>query len=170
MALVHGSEMRTDPLSPERRSLHSIAVRHPEASHRVENTARELHLHALALEGSTPHGAADDGLVPVDRILHHGPFAVAGSFVPLASTEFSDQADVTIPLPQCPRRSWIQLGVSTRWNEHPDGSSFAPLLSRLVDLCERRRVRCFDSSGRSLRSRAGDASQVWPPGGREARH
>ena len=27
------------------------------------------------------------------------------------------------------------MGVSTRWNEHPDGSSFAPLLSRLVDDC-----------------------------------
>ncbi len=29
-ALLHGSEQRTDPPSPERKSLHAVAVRHPE--------------------------------------------------------------------------------------------------------------------------------------------
>ena len=29
-ALLHGSEQRTDPPSPERNSLHAVAVRHPQ--------------------------------------------------------------------------------------------------------------------------------------------
>ncbi len=78
-----GDEDRT-PVPRERGSLHSVAVRHPETGHRVEDPSREqdLHsreqdLHSLASEGSTSHPSTKDRFVPVDGILHHGPPAVA---------------------------------------------------------------------------------------------
>ena len=129
---MHGSEQRTDLPSPERRSRDSVAVRHPKASHRVENTARELHLHALALKGSTSHASADDRLVSVDSILDQAAPAVSGARVPLASTEFSDRADVTVSLPQRGRGPWTQLGIASRRNEHSDCSTFTALLSGFV--------------------------------------
>ena len=76
-ALLHGSKKGTSPPSPDRRSLHSVAVRHPKTGHRVENPRRKLHLHALAGQRATPHASADDRLVSVDRVLDHGPLAVA---------------------------------------------------------------------------------------------
>ena len=48
MVLVHDSDLRTNPPSPERGSLHSVAVWHPKKGHRVEDPARELHLDSLA--------------------------------------------------------------------------------------------------------------------------
>ena len=66
-AWVHGSELRTDPPSPERKSLHSAAVGHSETGHRVEDLARQLYLDSLSVEGSTSHTSTDDRLVPVDR-------------------------------------------------------------------------------------------------------
>ncbi len=63
-----GSEDRS-PL-PERISRHSVAVRHPEVGHRIENLARELYLDSLANGGPTSHASTDDRLVPVDGILH----------------------------------------------------------------------------------------------------
>ncbi len=33
---------------------------------------RELHLHALARQGATPHASADDRLVSIGRVLDHG--------------------------------------------------------------------------------------------------
>ncbi len=56
VALLHGSELSAGPPFPERASPHSVAVGHPEKGHRVENHARELHLHPLARQGATPHG------------------------------------------------------------------------------------------------------------------
>ena len=47
-ALLHGSEVRTDPPSPDRGLRHSVAVLHPKQCHRVEDLARELYLDALA--------------------------------------------------------------------------------------------------------------------------
>jgi hypothetical protein len=63
---VHGSEMRTDPPPPERRSRDAVTVGHTELSHRVENIVRQLYLHALPIEGPTPHTSTDDRLI-VDR-------------------------------------------------------------------------------------------------------
>ncbi len=76
-ALVHGSELRTDPPSPERKLLHAVAIRHPKQGHRVEDPARELHLDSLSVEGSTSHTSTDERLVSEDRILHHAALAVA---------------------------------------------------------------------------------------------
>ncbi len=76
-ALVHGSELRTDPASPERGSLRSVAVRHAETGHRVEDLARQLYLNSLSSEGSTSHRSTDDRLVTVHGVLHHAALAVA---------------------------------------------------------------------------------------------
>ena len=76
MALVHGSEMRADPPSPERRSSHSVAVGHAETGHRIENLARQLHLNSLSIEGSTSHASTDDRLVSIHGILDHAALAV----------------------------------------------------------------------------------------------
>ena len=75
--LVHGSEMRTDPPSPERRSRDAVTVGHTELGHRVENLVRQLYLHALPIEGPTPHTSTDDRLIPVHGILDQAPLAVA---------------------------------------------------------------------------------------------
>ena len=77
VALVHGSEMRTDPPSTEWGSLYSVAVRHPKQGHRIEDLARQLYLHSLALQGSTSHPSTDDRLVSEDGILHEAALAVA---------------------------------------------------------------------------------------------
>jgi len=53
--------------------------------------------------------------------------------VPLASTEFSDGANVAIPLPPRGRRLQAELGVTSRWNEHSHSVSFTLHLGRLVD-------------------------------------
>ena len=58
------------PPAPERTSGHSVAVRHPEVGHRIEDLTRELYLDSLAVEGPTSHTSTDDRLVPVDGILH----------------------------------------------------------------------------------------------------
>ena len=63
--------------SPEPGSRHSVAVRHPEVGHRVENLAREPYLNSLSSQGSTPHASTDDRLVSVHGILDHAAFAVA---------------------------------------------------------------------------------------------
>ena len=76
-ALLHGSGLWTEPRSPERKSGHSVAVRHPEVGHRVENPARQLHLHTLSTERPTSHTSTDDRLVPEDGVLDHAAFAVA---------------------------------------------------------------------------------------------
>jgi hypothetical protein len=86
-ALLHGSELSAGPPFPESESSHSVAVGHPEMRHRVENPACELHLHPLACQGATAHAAADDRLVPMDRVLDHAALAETRPFVPLASTE-----------------------------------------------------------------------------------
>ncbi len=62
-ALVHDSELRTDPPFPERESPHSIAVRHPETRHPIEDRAGQLDLDSLSIEGSTSYtctGCASD--------------------------------------------------------------------------------------------------------------
>jgi hypothetical protein len=59
-ALVHGSELRTDPPSPQRESRTSVTVGHPEQGLRVEDPACQLYLDSLALQGATPHALADD--------------------------------------------------------------------------------------------------------------
>ena len=59
-ALVHGSELRTDPPVPRAGSCHSIAVRHPETGHRVEDLARQLYLDSLSRGGSTSSPSTDD--------------------------------------------------------------------------------------------------------------
>jgi len=61
------------PPSPERGSRHSVAVRHPETGHRVEDLARQLHLGSLSSEGSTSHPLTDDRLVTVHGVLHPEP-------------------------------------------------------------------------------------------------
>jgi len=104
-ALLHGSELRTDPPSPEWGSRQSVAVGHPEAGHRVEDSARDSHLHPLAHQSATPHTSADDRLVSIDRILDHAALAVARPLVPFASTKSANGADVPIPFFQCGRRS-----------------------------------------------------------------
>ena len=76
-ALVHDSDMRTDPPSPERESRHSVAARHPETGHCVEDLARQLHLDLLSVEGSTSHTPADDRFVSVHGVLDHAALAVA---------------------------------------------------------------------------------------------
>ena len=43
-ALLHGSELKTNPPFPEWTSRHAIAVGHPEAVHLIEDLARQLHL------------------------------------------------------------------------------------------------------------------------------
>ena len=110
---MHGSELRADPPSPERRSRHSVAVRHPETGHRIENPARQLHLSSLPREGSTSHTSTDDRLVSMDRVLDHTALAKARPLVPLAPPEFSDRANVAISLLQC--------GRSLRSGEAEDG-------------------------------------------------
>ena len=69
VALVHGSELRTDPPSPERSSGHPVTLGHPETGHRVEDLTRELYLDSLAVEGPTSHTSTDDRLVTEDCIL-----------------------------------------------------------------------------------------------------
>ncbi len=133
MALLHGSGLSPRPPYPERESRHSAAVGHPEMGHCVEDRARELHLHPLARQGATPHASADDRLVSIDRVLDHAALAVAGPLVPLASTESTDGADVPIPLLQCVRRSWTQLSVASRWDEHAHGSSLTLRVSGFVN-------------------------------------
>ena len=76
-ALLHGSEQRTDPPSPERKSLHAVAVRHPQQGHRIEHFARQSHLDSLPVEASTSHTSTDDRLVSEDGILHQAARAVA---------------------------------------------------------------------------------------------
>ena len=48
-ALVRGSAWGTDTPSPEPGSRDSVAVRHAEAGHRIENPTRELYLDSLAV-------------------------------------------------------------------------------------------------------------------------
>jgi hypothetical protein len=76
-ALLHGSGLRAEPLSPERDSRHSIAVGHAEVGHRVENLARQLHLHPLSTERPTSHTSTDDRLVSVHGVFHQAALAVA---------------------------------------------------------------------------------------------
>jgi hypothetical protein len=76
-ALLHGSELKTNPPFPEWTSRRSTAVGHPEAAHRIEDLARQLHLNSLSSQGSTSHASTDDPLVSVHGILHHGPLTVA---------------------------------------------------------------------------------------------
>ncbi len=57
----------------------------------------------------------------------------ARALLPFASTEFSDRADVPVPLPLCGRGFWTQPGVASGWNEHSHGASFTLHLSCLVD-------------------------------------
>ena len=47
---------KQNPPSPDRGSRHSVAVRHPETGHRVEDLARQFDLDLLSLERSTSHG------------------------------------------------------------------------------------------------------------------
>ena len=53
--------------------------------------------------------------------------------MPLASSEFSDGADVSISLRERGRGLRAELGVTSRWNEHPHRSPFALLMGCLVD-------------------------------------
>lgn len=115
--------MWTDSPSHERRSGHSAAVGHPQTDHRIEDLARQLYFNALPIEGSTSHTSTDDRLVSVDSILDHAALAVPGPLVSLAATELADGVDVPVSLLQCGRRPWSQLGSSSRWDEHPHGSS-----------------------------------------------
>ena len=69
-ALLHGSDLGTDPPSPEQGSGHSVAVGHPQQGHRIEDLACHLRLNSLSIEGSTSHTSTDDGLVSVHGILH----------------------------------------------------------------------------------------------------
>ena len=94
---MHGSELRTPP-SPERGSRRSVAVRHPEKGHRVEDLARQLYLNSLSSETSTSHPSTDDRLVTVHGVLHHAALAVARALLPFAPTEVSNRADVPVPL------------------------------------------------------------------------
>ena len=59
-ALVHGSELRPYPPSPEAGSGHSVAVGHPQTDHPIEDLARQLYFNALPSEGSTSHTSTDD--------------------------------------------------------------------------------------------------------------
>ena len=77
LALVHGSELSTDPPLPRPYSPHFEAVGHPEAGHRVEDLAREADLDPLAGEGSAPHPLTEDALVPEHGVLHQTPPTVA---------------------------------------------------------------------------------------------
>ncbi len=54
---MHGSRLRTDSPSPERKSGHSVAVRRPKQGDRVEDPARELH---LAVDADTGEIVASD--------------------------------------------------------------------------------------------------------------
>ena len=72
VALLHGPEKWTYPPSPEPGSLHSVAIRHPQKGHRIEDFARQLYLDSLALHGSTSQSSTDDGLVSVHGILDNG--------------------------------------------------------------------------------------------------
>ena len=65
----------------------SVAAGHLEVGHRVQNPARELHLHALARQGATPHASVNDRLVSIDRVLDHAAPTAARSFGPLPSAE-----------------------------------------------------------------------------------
>jgi hypothetical protein len=112
-ALLHDSEMRTDPPSPELGSGHSVAVRHPQQGHRVKDFARQLYLDSLAVKGSTPHTSTDDRFVSVHGVLDHAALSVARGRVPLASSEFSDRANVAISFLQCSRGLWAELGFTS---------------------------------------------------------
>ncbi len=76
-ALLHGSKKRTDPPSPGPESTYSVALRHPETGHCVEDHAHQLYLNSLSIEGSTSHTSTDDRLVSEDGILDHAALAVA---------------------------------------------------------------------------------------------
>jgi hypothetical protein len=56
---------------------HFGAVGPPEAGHRVEDLARQLHLDALVGEGPALHPLTEDGLVPEHGILYQAPPVVA---------------------------------------------------------------------------------------------
>ena len=86
----------------------------------------------MASQGATPHAPADDRLVSIDHILDHAALAIARPLVPLASTTSADGADVPIPLLQSGRRPWTQLGVASRWDQHPHGSSLTLRVSSFV--------------------------------------
>ena len=77
VALLHGSDLGTDPPSPRPGLHHAVAVRHPHQGHGIEDLARQLHLHPLSAEGPTSHTSTDDRFVSEDRIFDHGPPAVA---------------------------------------------------------------------------------------------
>ena len=53
--------------------------------------------------------------------------------MPLAPPEFSDGADIPISFLQCGRRPWTQLGVASRWDEHPHSLSLTLRMSGLVN-------------------------------------
>ena len=71
---------------PQLASGHSVAVRHPETGHRVENLARQLDLNSLPLEASTSHTSTDDRLVSIHGILDQAASAMTGRRVPLTSS------------------------------------------------------------------------------------
>jgi len=75
--LLHGSDLGTDPPSPELGSGHSVAVGHPQQGHRIEDLACHLRLNSLSIEGSTSHTSTDDRLESVHGILHQATCAVA---------------------------------------------------------------------------------------------
>ena len=129
---MHGSELKTDSRSPERGSGHSVAVWHAEAGHRVEDHTREPHLNSLPIQSSTSHTSADDRLVPEDGILDHAALAVARGPVPLAPSEFSDRADVPVPLPHGSRGPRMQSGVAPGWNEHSHSVTLTSVMSGFV--------------------------------------
>ena len=132
-ALLHGSGSQTEPPSPERNSRHSIAVGHAEVGHRVENLARQLYLHALPIKGPTSHTGTGDRLVSVHGVLDQAAPAVTGRRVPLAPSEFSDRANVAIPLLLCGGRIRAELGITSRWDQHPYCSSFASPMGGFVN-------------------------------------
>ena len=76
-ALVHGSELSTEPPLTRPYSPHVEAVGHPEAGHGVQDLAREADLDPLATEGSAPHPLTEDALVPEHGVLHQTPPTIA---------------------------------------------------------------------------------------------
>ncbi len=131
--MVHGPELGKGPPSPERESRRSVAVRHPETGHCVEDLACQLYLNSLSVEGPTSHTSTDDRFVSVNGVLDHAALAVTRRRVPLASSEFSDQANVAISFLQFGRGLWAEPGITPRWNEYPHCSAFTLVIGGFVN-------------------------------------
>jgi len=109
-ALVHGPTSGAC-LDRSLSSCHSIALRHPELSHAIQDLGPDPNLRPLSDEGARSHLSSKDRLLPVGHILDRSilktqsrPRSAVSSRFPADSPEFPLQAAVQTPhFPAHPR-------------------------------------------------------------------